>query len=204
MENPSFENQNTGVEAAAAGQETAAAGERLTWQQIMQDAEYRACFDSAVQAIVRRRLKNRSDAEEQLRELSLMAVEKSRRDMDNAFRHLDALMAEEAELRRDVPDFELAAALDEPMFLRLTAPHTGLSLSDAWYALHRNEIAEKAARESLEKLSRSLISGAGRPREFAGALPGGYEAGPMSRAEREALKKRIYAAGALGEKVYPR
>ena len=196
--------QTSGVEAAAPGQEDTAA-HRLTWQQIMQDAEYRACFDSAVQAIVRRRLKNRSDAEQELRRLSLMAAEKSRRDMENAFRHLDALMAEEAELKAEFPEFELLKALGEPMFLRLTAPHTGLSLADAYYALHREEIGKRAARESLEKLSRSILSGAARPRENIGGMGRGCLSEPaaMTRAERELLKRRIYAAGALGEKIYP-
>lgn len=197
----------SGEITAAAGQNSAAAeAERLTWQQIMQDAEYRACFDSAVQAIVRRRLKNRGDAEQQLRELSIKAAEKSRRDMHRVCCHLDALMAQETELKRELPEFELLAALQEPGFLRLTAPHTGLSLADAWYALHREEIGRRAARESLEKLSRSIISGAARPEEMLGGRAGercGNDPRGMSRAQREQLKKRIYAAGVMGEKVYP-
>ena len=112
---------------------------------------------------------------------------------------------QEQALRAEFPDFELMAALSDPAFLRLSAPHTGLSLADAYYALHREEIGRRAAQESLEKLSRSLISGAARPRELQGSGGGSPAAGPgkMSRSEREALRKRIYAAGALKEKIYP-
>ena len=187
--------QTPGEEAAAAGQ-TGAAAERLTWQQIMADPEYRACYEKAVQAIVQRRLKNRGDAEAQLRELSLAAAEKSREDMQRVFAHLDSLLEQ--------PDFELMAALEDERLLRLTAPHSGVSLSDVYYALHREEIGKRAARESLEKLSRSILSGAARPRESLSG-PAGYAPGPasMSKAQRELLKKRIYAAGGMGEKIYP-
>ena len=195
--------QTTGEEAAAAGQSMAAA-ERLTWQQIMADPEYRACYDRAVQAIVQRRLKNRGDAEAQLRELSIAAAEKSREDMQRVFCHLDSLMEQAQQLINELPDFELMAALEDERLLRLTAPHCGVGLSDAYYALHRDEISRRAARESLEKLSRSILSGASRPRESL-AGPAGYAPGPaaMSKAERELLKKRIYAAGVMGEKIYP-
>jgi hypothetical protein len=198
-----IEAQTPGEEAAAAGQ-TGAAAERLTWQQIMADPEYRACYEKAVQAIVQRRLKNRGDAEAQLRELSLAAAEKSREDMQRVFSHLDSLLEQAQQLMAEQPDFELMAALEDERLLRLTAPHSGVSLSDAYYALHREEIGKRAARESLEKLSRSILSGAARPRESLSG-PAGYAPGPgsMSKAERELLKKRIYAAGVMGEKVYP-
>lgn len=198
------EAQTPGEIPAAAGQDSAA--ERLTWQQIMADPEYRACYNSAVQAIVQRRLKNREDAEARLRALSLRAAEKSREDMERALSHLDALLEQAQELMQELPEFRLESALDDPAFLRLTAPHTGIALGDAYYALHREEIGRRAAAESLEKLSRSIISGAARPREVQGARSGeAYSADPsrMSRSEREQLKKRIYAAGVLGEKVYP-
>ena len=198
-----IEAQTPGEEAAAAGQSKAAA-ERLTWQQIMADPEYRACYEKAVQAIVQRRLKNRGDAEAQLRELSLAAAEKSREDMQRVFSHLDSLLEQAQQLMAEQPDFELMAALEDERLLRLTAPHSGVSLSDAYYALHREEIGKRAARESLEKLSRSILSGAARPRESLSG-PAGYAPGPasMSKAERELLKKRIYAAGVMGEKIYP-
>ncbi|MBQ2960806.1 MAG: hypothetical protein IJE09_06255 [Oscillospiraceae bacterium] len=209
-------------------------GERLTWQQILADPEYRSCYDKAVQSIVQRRLRNRQGAEEQLMrlrpllhaialrygvseepecmdceklaELIMQGVEKSLEDVQRVFEHLDCLHQQEAELKAQYPGFELGSALEDPGFLRLTAPHTGLSLIDAYYALHRDEMQEQAARESLEKLSRSILSGGRRPREICADHPAhSFSPDPrsMSRAQREQLKKRIYDAGALGEKIYP-
>jgi len=199
----SLETLTTGENTADAGQNMAAA-ERLTWQQILSDPEYRECYDRAVQAIVQRRLRNRGDAEAALRRLSLAAAEKSRQDMENALQHLDALLEQAQELIGEFPDFELMSALEDQKLLRLTAPHTGIALADAYYALHRDEIGKRAARESLEKLSRSIMSGASRPRESGAGMGAAHAAGTvMSRAERELLKKRIYAAGVLGEKIYP-
>ena len=209
-------------------------GERLTWQQILADPEYRSCYDKAVQSIVQRRLRNRQGAEEQLMRLRpllhaialrygvseepecmdceklaaliMQGVEKSLEDVQRVFEHLDCLHQQEAELKTQYPGFELSSALEDPGFLRLTAPHTGLSLIDAYYALHRDEMQEQAARESLEKLSRSILSGGRRPREICADHPAhSFSPDPrsMSRAQREQLKKRIYEAGALGEKIYP-
>lgn len=221
---------NPGEMPAAAGQEE----KRLSWAEILADKEYRACYDRAVQDIVRRRLKNREGAEQKLMrlrpllhavaarygvseepecmdceaiaELIMQGAEKSAEDIERACRHLDELMAEAEEFKADFPDFELDSALCDEKFLRLTAPHTGLSLSDAYYALHRDEIGRRAAEESLKKLSRSILSGAARPREFgAEHAASGFAADPrrMTKSEREALKKRIYDAGALGERIFP-
>jgi hypothetical protein len=72
--------------------------------------------------------------------------------------HLDGLLEQAEQLRSRAPDFDLLRALEDPAFLRLTAPHSGVSPEDAWYALHRAEISEAAARKSLQALSRSLRS----------------------------------------------
>ena len=94
--------------------------------------------------------------------------------------------------------------MEDPEFLRLTAPHTGLTLADAYYALHREEIGAMAARRSLEALTRAVSYGGARPREIAGNMAASsITADPrsMSRDEREALKKRIYEAKAQGRKL---
>ena len=60
--------------------------------------------------------------------------------------------------------------------------------------------------QSLEALSRSIRSGGERPRELSDMREAGSFArkpGSMSKAEREALKKRIYDARAKNEKVFP-
>ena len=215
-----------GAEAADAGQE-----KRLSWEEILSDAGYRSCYDRAVQEIVQRRLKNSKAAQARLLELQpllealciryggkpetidaaaiagmiLEGMKKQAEDDGKILRHLDDLMEQADRLRETVPEFELLSALEDPSFLRLTAPHTGLCLADAYYALHRQEIGKAAAREGLEALSRSIRSGGARPRELSeGRTYAGFaaDASSMSKAEREELKKRIYAAAAKGEKIY--
>lgn len=221
------ETSKAGETAADAGQE-----KRLSWEEILSDSEYRACYDKAVQAIVQKRLKNSKAAEEKLSGMQPMldalarycgmqaetmdteavtrmlleGLEKQAQNSEKILRHLQSLIEQEGALRKSVPGFELMQALSDPRFLRLTAPHTGLGLEDAYYALHRKEIGKAAARLGLEALSRSIRSGGERPRELSDMREAGSFArkpGSMSKAEREALKKRIYDARAKNEKVFP-
>lgn len=220
------EPSDTGEMAADAGQE-----KRLSWEEILSDSEYRACYDKAVQAIVQKRFKSSKAAEEKLSALQplleavakycgvqaetmdseaaarmlLEGLERQGQDDEKIVQHLQSLIEQEAELREIVPGFELMQALCDPRFLRLTAPHAGLGLEDAYYALHRKEIGKAAARQSLEALSRSIRSGGERPKELSDHKAGrsfAQNPGSMTKAEREALKKRIYDAAARREKIY--
>lgn len=215
----------TGDEPADAGQE-----KRLSWEEILSDEHYRQCYDRAVQRIVQRRLRQRHEAEERLEALrpvlralsrlygvdaeamesvSLAALieeqaEKKEREQERFRAHLGALLAQEEEVKKAFPDFELMAALEDESFLRLSAPHTGLSLMQAYCALNREKIEARAAKQSMETLTRAVRAGSLRPgerRDRGG--PEGFEADPraMSKAEREALKKRIYEAKAMGKKL---
>ena len=200
--------------------------EKPGWEDILRDPEYRKCYDAAVQSIVQHRLRNRSNAEQRL-ELLEPVLEALRerygggesldaqalaecirgdgtRQREEIRGHLDALLEEAALLRESLPDFDLLRELEDPAFLRLTAPHSGVSLADAYYARHRGRIGEQAARQSLEAFSRSMNRQAARPRENHGGQSAarlGTDPRGMSRQEREALKKRILEAGAQGRKL---
>ena len=228
MEAPEQAAPETEAESAERPQENEQARNpgpgKPSWEEILQDEEYRKCYDAAVQGIVQRRLRGRAEAEETLRSLApvLEALrerygeEKDAGTLAGRIRgdglwqgqeigaHLEALLQEAEALRQTLPEFDLLRELEDPGFLRLTAPHSGVSLADAYYARHRGEIGERAARQSLEAFSRSLQSGAARPRENHGGRSAGHpESDPraMSRAEREALKRRIRQAGAQGRKL---
>ena len=108
-------------------------------------------------------------------------------------------------LRESVPDFDLRRELEDPAFLRMTAPHSRIALADAYYARHRAECERETARRSLEAVSRSVRSLGARPRELRDEGDGaGLANDPrqMSRQEREALKQRILAAKAQGKKLH--
>jgi len=220
--------------AADAGQqsqteETGAGEPRLSWEEILRDPEYKSRFDAAVQGIVKGRLRGRQLAEQRLERLSpvLRALEESyglsdetdmaalaeslrdsaglrRPDGGEIAAHLDAMIAEAENLRRSVPDFDLLRELEDPVFLRMTAPHNGVSVADAYFARHRAERERETARQSLEAVSRSLRSLGTRPRELrdTGAAAS-FAADPrqMTREERQALKRRILEAGAQGRKL---
>jgi len=127
-------------------------------------------------------------------------------EMDEAIvKHLEGLLSQEAGMQQEFPDFTLLSAMDDPMFVRLTSPCVGLSLKDAWCALHWSELAAAAVQKGMAALSRSILSGSARPRELSGGTAALYSVDPraMSRQQREALKKRIYEAKAEGRKIYP-
>ena len=114
--------------------------------------------------------------------------------------HFDALWAASEALAEEFDDFDPAAALHDPDFLRLTAPGLGVEPRRAWLALH----PESLQRRTADALRRSLASCAARPREGGrgGALPE-TDYRSLSRAEQQRLKERIHRAAALGEKIYP-
>lgn len=117
---------------------------------------------------------------------------------------LDSLKQQAETMKQNFPDFDLARELENREFLKLTAPHTGLSLEEAYYALHYRELAEGLTKAASLSAARSVGSGAARPRELKGgqaALSSSGDPRQMSRKEREELKKRIYQASALGKKL---
>ncbi len=204
--------------------------ERMSWEEILADPGYRKCYDEAVQRIVQKRLRARAGAEARLERLApvLQALQarygvdcadetqdmealagrvsgedERSREAGEIARHLDTLLEQAQALRESVPDFDLLRELEDPAFLRLTAPHSGVGLADAYYALHRAEIGRRTALESLEALSRSLQSGGRRPRELRDRREesGQSEPAKMNREEREALKKRILEAKAQGRRL---
>ena len=240
-ENTRPEEPVTGVESAAetAAQETAPPAvesgkdgqQKPSWEEILQDPDYKSRYDAAVQSIVKARLRGRARAEERLSHLSPVlqvleeqyglteesdatALAECLRDRADAYRphgaelaaHLGAMLAEAETLRRSVPDFDLERELEDPEFVRMTAPHSGISLTDAYFARHRAERERELTRRSLETVSRSLRNAGARPRELRETGAGErftLNPGAMSRAEREALKKRILEAKAQGRKIGP-
>ena len=211
------------VESGKSGQQ------KPDWETILQDPDYKSRYDAAVQGIVKARLRGRAQAEERLSRLSpVLQVLEERygltdesdpetlaarlRESADAYRprredvaaHLEAMLAQAEKLRQSVPDFDLRNELQDPEFVRMTAPHSGVSLADAYFARHRADREREMTRRSLEAVSRSLRSGGTRPQELRETGAGErftLNPGAMSRAERDALKKRILEAKAQGRKL---
>ena len=233
--------KRTGENAADAGQgaekQESREKDKMSWEEILADPEYRSEYDRQVQSIVKKRLRDRQGNEERLKKLDAVLEDISRsfgmgnrqgqetdpeelavrirRDRQEKLKgeygraaqakaQLDSLKQQAEAMRQNFPDFDLARELENREFLKLTAPHTGLSLEEAYYALHHRELAENMAKAGALSAAKALSSGAARPRELKGgqaALTSSGDPSQMSRQEREALKKRIYQASAQGKKL---
>ena len=125
--------------------------------------------------------------------------------------HLIKLEQQGEALKKLFPSFDLRTELQNPAFARMTSPNVGISVEDAYYAVHRNEIQtasmQIAAQKTAEKLSNAIQSGSRRPDEsgVSSQAPSvsTFDYRTASRDQREALKKRIRDAAARGEKLYP-
>jgi len=123
--------------------------------------------------------------------------------------HFRRLEGEAEQMREVFPGFDLKRELRDPRFAALTAPGMGVSVEDAYYALHRRELQaasmQVAAQRAAQKLASSIQSAARRPVEngAGSASPAGLGTQGMTRQQREQLRQRIHNAAALGEKIYP-
>lgn len=126
-------------------------------------------------------------------------------------RHFESLQQQGRELQKVYPQFDLEKELQNPAFVKLTAPHVGLSVEDAYCTLHRKELQAQAmafsAQTTAQRISNALASGSRRPRENGadGQAPSvaTFDYKNASREQREALKQQIRQAAARGEKLYP-
>ena len=125
--------------------------------------------------------------------------------------HLIKLEQQGEAMKKVFPNFDLRKELQNPVFARMTAPGVGLSVEDAFYAVHRNEIQTAAmqvtAQKTAEKISNAIQSGSRRPDESGASSQAPsvstFNYRNASREQREALKKQIREAAARGEKLYP-
>ena len=125
--------------------------------------------------------------------------------------HIEKLQQQGEELKKTFPTFDLRTELQNPAFARMTAPNVGISVADAYYAVHRNEIQTAAmqvtAQKAAQKISNSIQAGQHRPDEngISGQAPSvtTFDYRNATKEQREALKKRILEAHAQGKKLYP-
>jgi hypothetical protein len=119
-----------------------------------------------------------------------------------------ARMERQAEaVREQFPDFDLRRELRNPVFARMTAPDVGISVEDAYYAVHGRELLREAAQIIAERLSNAIVSGSRRPHEagVSAKAPSvsAFDYAKAGKAQREEFKKDLRARMARGEKVYP-
>ena len=126
-------------------------------------------------------------------------------------KHFDGLVKQGEAMKQVFPNFDLMTELKNPAFARMTAPNVGISVEDAYYAVHRNEIQfasmQVAAQKTAQKISNSIQAGNRRPNEngTSGRAPSvtTFDYRNASPEQRNELKRQIRAAAARGEKLYP-
>lgn len=150
--------------------------------------------------------------DQQERETARNKVQAERTLQEQKFQeHIQKLEQQGEALKKVFPSFDLRTELKNPTFARMTSPGVGLSVEDAYYAVHRNEIQiatmQATQRQTAQKISNAIQSGSRRPDEAGTSSQAPsvttFDYRNASKEQREAIKKRIYEAKARGEKVYP-
>lgn len=138
--------------------------------------------------------------------------ELAQQKMDQMFaNHILSLERQGEKLRETFPGFDLRQELQNPVFARMTSPGGGISVEDAYYAVHRKELQTAAMQAAVEKtaqkISNSIQSGQRRPTENGAASQAPsvtqFDWHSASRQQREEMRQRIRTAAARGEKIYP-
>ena len=146
--------------------------------------------------------------DQQERDTARQQREQARTLEEQKFQQHIVKLEQQAEAMKKVfPNFDLRTELQNPAFARMTSPNVGISVEDAYYAVHRNELQTAAmqvtAKKTAQMISNSIASGSRRPDEngTSGQAPSvtTFDYRSMSPEQRKALKARIRS----GEKVYP-
>lgn len=146
------------------------------------------------------------------RELARLQAEEARTiEQQRIQEHIDKLRMQGEAMKQTFPNFDLATELRNPAFARMTSPNVGLSVEDAYYAVHRKEIQTAAmqvtAQRTAEQIANNIRAGQARPIEngTAAQAPSNttFDYAHASKEQREALKRRIREASAQGKKLYP-
>lgn len=147
------------------------------------------------------------------------AIEKESSEQRAIAEHLQKLEAQAEAFKSTVPGFDLRAELADPTFARLTSPNVGLSVEDAYFAMHRQEIqqaqaqqakaaVQAAAAQTKAAVASSIQAGQRRPTENAANAQAGSvlsvnDPKNMTPQQRAELKARIRQAAARGVVLMP-
>ena len=121
--------------------------------------------------------------------------------------HIAGLRQQEEELRKEFPDFDLNVEAQNPAFARMTGPGGGLTLRQAYMAIHGDELLKRgqtqAVTETKRAVSQAIQAGSMRPSEngLIQSNGGAPQRDPRTytREERAAIRRRVMA----GETVRP-
>ena len=121
--------------------------------------------------------------------------------------HFGKLSQQAEVMRQSYPNFDLQKELENKDFLRLTSPDVGLSVEDAFFAVHHKELAPQmmayGMQRAKQQMGQTLQAQRNRPAEGAMRSQGQPAATVridprnMTRREREEIKRQVR----LGKRV---
>ena len=115
--------------------------------------------------------------------------------------HIANLAQQGEELKQMFPNFDFRTEMENPTFARLTSPEVGISVKDAYFAIHHDELAPQmlayGMQRAQQQMGQTLQAQAARPSEGAmrNTNPAAAEIklNPrnMTRKEREEIKRQV-------------
>lgn len=148
---------------------------------------------------------------ERYKQFKALQDEHDRREREDAESQERALwndhfnrMAEQAEkLKQTFPDFDLSREMENETFRRLTHPSVGVSVEDAYYTIHRNELGPQimayGMNRAREQMGQTIQAQRARPAEGAMRSQGSVSAdmkidfSKLSRKERDEYRRMVHA-----------
>ena len=121
---------------------------------------------------------------------------------DQMFRnHFGKLVQQAEELKQRFPGFDLQEELKNQKFFQLTSPDVGVSVEDAFFAVHHKELAPQMMAYGMDRarqqMGQTLQARGNRPVEGAMKSTGGQAAAlrmdprNMTKAERAEIKRQV-------------
>ena len=127
--------------------------------------------------------------------------------------HAERVVRQAQEMAQKYPGFDLMKERENSEIFRrmVDNPDNPIPLEIAYKAVHHDEIvnsiSQAAIRDATQKVTNSVAGNQRRPAEAGTSGRASsvttFDYSKASKAEREALKARIRAAAARGEKIYP-
>lgn len=120
--------------------------------------------------------------------------------------HLQGLMQQGEALKQKYPFFDLQKEMQDQNFVRMTSPNGGLTVEQAYAALHHNELQQyamqQAAMQSQRQAAQTVQANMARPRENAGRSTAPQatvrnDPSKLTLSDFDEIKKRV----ARGEKI---
>lgn len=112
--------------------------------------------------------------------------------------HFQKIATQAEEMKQAFPGFDLQAELQNPLFMKWTSPQYGMSVKDAYFAIHHDEIQKAtmqyAGQRATQQVAASVQAGARRPQENGmqgvGAAMIKSDPSTWSKADRAEVRRR--------------